>query len=717
MASVSVLYLDDAVVAPHLELIRNVCEPTSKSRPHVTVRYFDRLPVPKEHLNTPVSYVDLVEPGSFGLMDGDAGPNRTVYIRCESEELLPLEHKPHYPASEFHITLYDGTSASFAEKLLHVMQTVTWGFRVQLPSNTTLTELQIRKKKKKKSSPTSRVYNPRLKALFAEATSEELSWPFLLELSENGRLELAQKIANHLCKATAAFPRVQAVGRRQPERNPHGAEAASGEIDVHLTPPELARDIAAYAVSLRHDGAAPVHFGDPAVGTGAFFAGLLQVLSRAQLESAIGIDINAKQVTAANWRWADKGMRVMHGDYFHMEKLPPRNLILANPPYLRHQGISPEYKVNLRARASVMAGIEVSGRSGLYVYFMLLSHAWMAPGAIAAWLIPSEFMQTDYGEALRYYLTHHVQLVRVHRFSHDHPQFESAKVLPAVVAFRNVEPKREREVMLSAGGSLDEPVHIEHTTVDELRHCTKWFVPQLSDDIRLSDVRLGDLFTISRGIATGANRFFILERQRANTLGIPSSALRPVIPKARALSGDVIERDGDGYPDTSPQLALIDCELPEDEIRSRFPRFSNYLDSAAEHGVLDRTLVKARRPWYRQEHREPPLFLCTYMGRGKNGSPPIRFIWNKSDAVATNTYLLLYPRRRLSEVLTDPQRIEELFELLQETAAVVGSRSRTHADGLHKVEPGDLAEIPLVHAPRWVEEAAEKDLVLGIDHR
>src|SRR6185295_12206690 len=146
-------------------------------------------------------------------------------------------------------------------------------------------------------------------------------------------------------------------------------------------------------------------------------------------------------------------MKAQVGDYLHMEKLSKRNLILANPPYLRHQKIRSKYKLELRDRATMTIGVPVSARSGLYVYFLLLSHAWMLPDAIGAWLIPSEFMQTNYGAAVRQYLSQKVELIRIHKFDHKDPQFENAMVLPAVVVFRNRIPDLGHTTLLSAGGT------------------------------------------------------------------------------------------------------------------------------------------------------------------------------------------------------------------------------------------------------------------------
>src|SRR5713101_6106427 len=67
MPRVSLLPIDDGIVSPHLQLLRQVCEPSSTSRPHVTIRYFERLRVPEEYGLIRVTHIDLIEPGMFAL--------------------------------------------------------------------------------------------------------------------------------------------------------------------------------------------------------------------------------------------------------------------------------------------------------------------------------------------------------------------------------------------------------------------------------------------------------------------------------------------------------------------------------------------------------------------------------------------------------------------------------------------------------------------------
>jgi hypothetical protein len=84
------------------------------------------------------------------------------------------------------------------------------------------------------------------------------------------------------------------------------------------------------------------------------------------------------------------------------------------------------------------------------------------------------------------------------------------------------------------------------------------------------------------------------------------------------------------------------------------------------------------------------------MGRSRNGKPPFRFIWNRSQATAHNVYLMLYPKGPLLHALTaNPALAGRVFEALQGiTPGQLLSEGRVYGGGLHKVEPKELAQIP-----------------------
>ena len=739
MATAYVLYIADDIVGLCLQLIRSICNPKSSSRPHITVRYpIDRLQDNDltEYQDVSIDEIDIVEPGAFSLEDTKSAKNYTVFVKCNSDILEELSYKPIYPDSFFHITLYDGQSFEFAKQLLGVLRRFAWGFTVPLPKHTKLTQIKIGRNGKNHSS-SARVYPAELKSLFHEITSERLSASLLSSLTDTQRLKFTQAICARLHSETIDFRRAPSRSSLVDEKGSKTSVKEGGQkLDffaeepnkrlaedyerfaknqvLYLTPPELAHEIAQYAVSKLDPDTRAVDFGDPAIGTGVFFSTLLKVLKEDKVSSAIGIDIDPKRVEETRKRWSHRGLEVQRGDYLHMDKLPPRTLILANPPYVRYQQVPTTYRQKLQERASVQMGMRISGQSSLYVYFLLLSHGWMKREAVAAWLIPSEFMETNYGAVVRQYLTQKVELIRIHRFKPEKIQFENALVSSAVVAYRNCLPNSDHSVVLSSGGSLLNPEHTEEVTLSELMNESKWKIPWIHRPISSSlPPRIGDLFTVHRGLATGANSFFIMERSVAAERGIPEDALRPILPKARTLETDIIEREKDGYPRLFPQYCLLDCGLPEEEIETMYPRLLDYLETAPE-AVLTSTLVRRRQPWYRQEQRQPSPFLCTYMGRGSKNCVPLRFLWNKSDAVATNTYLMLYPREALDRlVIEQPDALERVFALLKEISPQeLYMNDRVYGGGLHKIEPKELLNVHLPSFPSWLEAVVQEYLLL-----
>jgi adenine-specific DNA-methyltransferase len=207
--------------------------------------------------------------------------------------------------------------------------------------------------------------------------------------------------------------------------------------------------------------------------------------------------------------------------------------------------------------------------------------------------------------------------------------------------------------------------------------------------------RLSDLFTITRGVATGANKFFILTRDQIVTHGIPAEVLRPILPSPRYVAGDEIEATQDGVPIMDRQLFLLDCRCSEDEVRRRYPRLWDYLE-AGRAEVSAGYLCRSRKVWYFQEERSPAPILCTYIGRGDTKSGrPFRFILNHSQATAANVYLLLYPKPPLARAIAgDDSLVRRIWETLNHISPseIVGE-GRVYGGGLHKLEPRELGNV------------------------
>lgn len=464
------------------------------------------------------------------------------------------------------------------------------------------------------------------------------------------------------------------------------------------TPTPLARQIMEFAKKWFPLGE-KVRFLDPAFGTGAFYSALHQTFPQTQIEAATGFEVDSHYANETLRLWRGSGLDLRVADFTKASPPEPSeqfNLVVCNPPYVRHHHLTVGEKGRLRRLAYRLSGFSLSGLSGLYGYFLLLADAWAGNGSICIWLIPSEFMDVNYGVSLKEYLLTKVTLLQIHRFHAKDVQFGDALVSSSVVCFRKALPPNAHAVDFTFGGALAEPEARQRIPLSDLRASSKWNVRSVRNDVNVPRAKLSDIFDIRRGLATGDNGFFILTRQKIRDHHLPMKFFKPILPSPRYLPADEIQADEDGNPLLERQLFLLDCRLPVEELQSEYPSLWQYLH-AGENEVAKGYLCRSRSPWYSQEKRPAPLFLCTYMGRinRKNGAA-FRFIFNRSKATAANVYLLLYPKSELTRCLhASPELARRVWGWLNAISPdVVSGEGRVYGGGLHKLEPRELGNIP-----------------------
>lgn len=488
-------------------------------------------------------------------------------------------------------------------------------------------------------------------------------------------------------------------------------QADRNRLGQFSTPTALATDILRFGVALLGEET-PIRFLDPAIGTGSFFSALLSTVPLERIEAAKGYELDTHYGAPARKLWRGTPLDLEIGDF--TKAVPPAseaeryNLLVCNPPYVRHHHVVNSEKIRLQDATEVACGVRIAGLAGLYCYFLGLSHPWMQRSGIAGWLIPSEFMDVNYGEAVKRYLLDKVTLLRIHRFDPRDTQFNDALVSSAVVWFRNDPPTADHLVEFTMGGSLFIPTLSRTVSPSALRRESKWTRFPVSD-VReeILHYRLSDFFTIKRGIATGGNKFFILARDQIEALGLPWEVFRSILPSPRYIADDEVEADNNGVPVLDRQLLLLDCRLPEEKVKASYPTLWEYLEHA-KRDVATRYLCRSRKVWYFQEERTPAPIVCTYLGRTdtKNGRP-FRFILNHSQATAANVYLLLYPKPVLTRAMArDGTLMRRVWQVLNALSpdALLGE-GRVYGGGLHKLEPKELAN---------VDATAIADLIPGL---
>ncbi len=713
MATAFVLLLEDPTVGPALELIRRVCQPDSRSKPHITVRYpVDKVDLQAVHLyeETVIENVRIAEAGAFGLGPEPAGERCAVYLRCESDTLEALSYKPLYPDSVFHLTVYEGVDLGFGSQLLSLLASFPWGLIAPLPEDTRVRRIPIGRGARERRG-------------WKSADKEMWELARLLELESlverRDRLGPARgsdplAVVRAVCKFLHSHldrsenrltpDRVGCLLRlpRRPHQMSLWSHSASEprarrwESGVFLTPPELAAEAIACAMPHLKPGTA-IRFGDPAIGSGILFAVLLRYLDGHPLQAATGVELDADRARLTNRRWAQRGLKILSGDFLTAKATERWNLVVANPPYVRSQDIDQDLARVWRENIREQRGVQLSGRASLYVYFLLMAHAWMESDCVAAWILPSDFLETAYGRAAREYLTTQVQLLRVHTYESAAPKFENALVASSLIVFKNRPPKPGVRVRLSHGLSVSAPAEEAEIPVEGLRGCRKWRVV-LSDPIPRVDkypVHIADLFDLRRGIATGAKNWFVIDDETRTKLRVPRDAILPVLPRSRELPQDgVVECGPDGAPAVRHRW-LIDWDVPLDQVRAGHPEFYKYLMELRD-AVGGRTLVARREPFYKQEVRPAPPLVASNMGKlSRLGGRPVRFFLNKSKATVLNNYIAMYPKKALRDAFqaaeTTEARVHQALNQIDVSEFI--RCGRRYAAGLYKLEPGDLGRV------------------------
>jgi hypothetical protein len=332
---------------------------------------------------------------------------------------------------------------------------------------------------------------------------------------------------------------------------------------------------------------------DPACGDGAFLRGVAALGHPALLD---GVDADPSAVWAA--RAAVPEARIEHDDALTRRFEQRYDLVVGNPPYVRHQalrdplGRDGRYADRVAAAvARVAPGLHLGGRADLACAFLALGVSLLADDGVLAFVTTSAWLDTAYGEPLGRWLLDQGLAELCERPSER--TFATADVNSLVVVVHRGElgPVTVRQV--GAG--------IRRVPRDDLRRASKWGgrllrVPA-ADALRETGTSLGDVCRVGSYLITGCDRFFY--REAAGTLD--PAVLRPAVKSTRGLHRIALE----GRP---PRL-LVSAADPS--------ALGAEGDTAVADGVPGLSGVRPRRIWSLVE-QEPAPVLCVRTARDRH---------------------------------------------------------------------------------------------------
>lgn len=428
------------------------------------------------------------------------------------------------------------------------------------------------------------------------------------------------------------------------------------------------------------------------------------------LEPAFGLGVFSRAVLSQNKEIKIKGFEVdetifgnakeyfddfenvnLHlQDYMYNDWKNKYDGIICNPPYFKfhdydNKNILKEIEINLKCK--------LNGFTNLYTLFLLKSIHQLSKNGRCAYIIPSEFLNSDYGKLVKTYLIKSKTLRHIIVIDFEENVFDDALTTASIilcandnltdkVQFSNIQSLQDLskiDEIINKYPNLSETDQTYSFT--ELNPEIKWKAYyQKQNSIKFKNlVPFSTYAKVVRGIATGSNEYFTFNLSKAKEFNIDEQYLLPCICSAKdAKTSFFTKQDFEELKKSNKSVFLFNAKNSTDK------NISAYIQKGESEEVNKRFLTASRTPWYSLENRKPaPIWVSVFNRSG------LRFIRNEANISNLTSYHCIYPKQTslFSEI-----DIDLLFAyLLTDTAKqIFEDNSRQYGNGLQKFEPNDL---------------------------
>jgi len=428
---------------------------------------------------------------------------------------------------------------------------------------------------------------------------------------------------------------------------------------------------------------------DPAVGLGIFIRAAHKIDKHLQF---IGYDIDAAVLSEAKKLFSHHSINAELSikDYLFNDWQNKYDGIISNPPYLKFQDF--KNRVDALQEFQSRLGIKLSGFSNIYTLFLIKSLCQLNWNGKAAYIIPSEFLNADYGKNVKAFLLKNRMLRYVFIFDFKKNIFENALTTASIflfsnddkneeVKFINISQLKELEAISFNKKLIGSSIKGKTIHYDLIKPDIKWR-RYYQESVAEKYKNLKNLvpFThyakVSRGIATGANDYFTFDNEKRKNFSLPSKYLLPCICKSNQVKDTIFTWDSFHYlKNHDHNVYLFDAQTADNEA------VKSYLALGEKLEIHKKYLTRHRTPWYAIENRLPaPIWVGVF---NRNG---LKFIRNEANIKNLTAFHCIYVN------LFSQNKLALFFSYLLTDIAkeIFSDNRREYGGGLEKFEPNDL---------------------------
>ncbi|MEZ4915485.1 MAG: class I SAM-dependent methyltransferase [Chitinophagales bacterium] len=426
---------------------------------------------------------------------------------------------------------------------------------------------------------------------------------------------------------------------------------------------------------------------EPAFGLGIFSRTLLNKNNNLNIK---GFDIDETIIKEAKTHFESfNNVSLNLEDYMFNDWKNKYDGIICNPPYLKFHDY--DNKQILQEVESKLK-FKFNGFTNLYTLFLLKSVFQLNKEGRVAYIIPSEFLNSDYGKLIKEYLIKTKTLRHLFVIDFKENVFDDAMTTASILLLANdnnnseihistIDSKSDLQLIKSYIDSYPKGKGEFSFAPKDLDPTIKWRkYYQVQNSINYNNlVPFSTYAKVVRGIATGANEYFTFKPSKAKEFNIPEANLLPCICKAKDVKTNFF---------TSEHFKNL---IKKDELtylfngqQSKSEEVENYIKKGEQEEINEKFLTKSRKPWYALEKRPPaPIWVSVF---NRNG---VKFIRNEANISNLTTFHCVYPT---NSDLFSKVSIDLLFAYLLTDVSkdIFSDNRREYGNGLKKFEPNDL---------------------------
>lgn len=497
--------------------------------------------------------------------------------------------------------------------------------------------------------------------------------------------------------------------------NPHSLPKKR-ELGAYYTPPELSQILVDWAIKKPTETIL-----EPSFGGCGFFDSCIKRLNAINCKSpdqqlyGVDIDKHAFDILSQKFgRVVNTNQRFILKDFISVQpsdfSVNQFDVVLGNPPYVSMHNMTEEQRESCDKvlRESPFSGVTLGRNASLWAFFILHSLSFLKESGRVAWVLPSSLLHADYAKTL----------IDIHR-----KHFKELKILKLAERFFMSEGAKETSIVLIADGFSTEVIDdglvaVDYVdTLDELKEAidkkntntvfdfnkyklelipseTKAVFEELSRQTYAYP--LSHFIDIKIGMVTGANKYFVIDKNTVEKYNLPDECLKPVVGRFPSFIGIKHSRSRQRIIQEDNKRAFLVNASPE-QMQFENSAVRQYLSQVTAEELEKNRTFKKRPYWFApDDHIISDAFMSYMIHLGP------RMVINQGQINCTNSiHKVFFHDHKTSANKKLAIAISMLSTYSQLSAELEG---RAYSSGVLKIEPSAGRKIEILFSDECILE-------------